>query len=63
MFARIEIPEELVSDNMPFNSREFQDSTTNWDIIFPKYSPRYPHSNDIAERGVQIAKGIMRKAR
>ena len=62
MFARNGTPEELVSDNMPFNSHNFKQFAETWDITLSTSSPRYPQSNGLAERAVQICKNILRKA-
>ena len=60
--ARHGIPEEIVSDNMPFGSREFKDFAYEWGIQTTTSSPTYAQSNGQAERCVQTLKGIFKKA-
>lgn len=62
IFARNGIPEEIVSDNMPYNSNAFHEFGKTWDIKLTTTSPRFPQANGMAERGVQIAKTMLRKA-
>ncbi|XP_044005925.1 uncharacterized protein K02A2.6-like [Aphidius gifuensis] len=62
IFSRLGVPEELVSDNMPYNSMEFKKFGKEWDIKLTTSSPRYPKSNGLAERAVQISKNILRRA-
>lgn len=62
VFARHGIPEEIVSDNMPFGSREFRDFAKSWGIILTTSSPGYPQSNGQAERCVQTLKRLLKKA-
>ncbi|XP_046675443.1 uncharacterized protein LOC124364195 [Homalodisca vitripennis] len=56
------VPKQIYSDNMPFNSYEFIKSIKEWDIECIYSSPRYPRSNGMAERAVQIAKSILKKS-
>ena len=60
--ARHGIPEEIVSDNMPFGSREFKDFAREWGIKTSTSSPNYAQSNGQAERFVQTLKGLFKKA-
>ena len=62
IFARHGIPQELVSDNMPFNSREFRRFANEWDLTLTTSSSTYPQSNGLAERGVQTIKNLLKKA-
>lgn len=62
IFSRLGVPEELVSDNMPYNSMEFKKFGNERDIKLTTSSPRYPKSNGHAERAVQISKNILRRA-
>ena len=52
IFARHGIPEELVSDNMPYNSREFKDFASSWGFKLTTSSPTYAQSNGLSERAV-----------
>jgi len=54
--ARHGIPVEIVSNNMPFRSKEFLDFTRAWDIKATTSSPTFFQSNDQAERFVQTLK-------
>ena len=60
--ARHGIPEEILSDNMPFGSREFKDFAYEWGIKTTTSSPTYAQSNGQAERCMQILKGLLKKA-
>ena len=61
IFARHGIPEEMVSDNMPFNSRKVNEFANEWMISVTTSSPHYAQSNGQAERAIQTAKNILRK--
>ena len=61
MFARHGIAEELLSDNMPFASKEFVDFAREWKIGLTTSSPNFPQSNGQAERVVQNLKNILKK--
>nr|XP_039255975.1 uncharacterized protein K02A2.6-like isoform X1 [Styela clava]XP_039255976.1 uncharacterized protein K02A2.6-like isoform X1 [Styela clava] len=63
IFARHGIPEKLVADNMPFNSKNFHQFCRNWEINLVTSSPRYPRSNGLAERNVQTMKNLLKKAK
>ena len=54
IFARHGIPQELVADNVPFNSASFKNFATEWDFKVTFSSPRYAQSNGMAESGVKI---------
>ncbi|KAL4127438.1 hypothetical protein QTP88_011609 [Uroleucon formosanum] len=56
------IPKQLVADNMPFNSNEFHNFATDWEFAITTSSPRYPKSNGLAEKGVSIAKSILKRS-
>lgn len=62
MYARHEIPEQLVCDNMPFASREFGNFAADWGIHVKTSSPEYPQSNGQSERMIQTIKQLLRKA-
>ena len=50
-----------MNDNLPFNSTLLKDfaKKSNFDLQFR--SPNYPRSNGLAEKGVEIAKNIVKK--
>lgn len=53
-------PQILLVDNVPFGSREFRNfAKDRFELQFS--SPRYPQSNGFAEKGVHIAKQLLRK--
>lgn len=57
------IPQEIVTDNgPPFNAQEFRNFLEKYDITQTTSSPYYPRSNGMAERAVQTAKGLIKKA-
>ncbi|KAK3743615.1 hypothetical protein QZH41_006012 [Actinostola sp. cb2023] len=62
IFARHGIPEELISDNMPYSSLEFRKFAKEWDFNLTTSSPTYPQSNGLSERAVQTMKGILKKS-
>lgn len=62
LFSTHGIPKEIVSDNSPFNSKEFKDFARELGIHFNPSSPKYPQSNGMAERNVAIAKSLITKA-
>ena len=63
-FAGYGIPETVISDNGPqFFSQEFVEFSEIWDFKHVISSPGYPLSNGLAERTVQTAKKILKKAR
>lgn len=61
IFSTHGIPSTLISDNMPFSSYEFKLFAKEWDFTIVTSGPHYSKSNGFAERGVQIAKNILRK--
>ena len=63
IFARHGIPEIVVADNVPFNSKTFKDFSSSWDFCLVTSSPRYPKSNGEAEKYVGIIKMILRKCK
>ena len=63
-FARYGIPDVVSSDNGPqFSSIEFQNFAHQWGFQPVTSSPRYGQSNGGAERAVQVAKMLLKKAR
>ncbi|XP_055906731.1 uncharacterized protein K02A2.6-like [Eupeodes corollae] len=61
LFAKFGVPLEIRSDNNPFNSRKFRDFAEEFNVRLVFSSPRYPQSNGLAEKGVAIAKRILKK--
>lgn len=60
-FNKIGYPTVVKSDNVPFNAREFEEFASDYNIIMKFSSPRYPQSNGLAEKGVAIAKNILKR--
>lgn len=63
IFSTFGIPKQIIADNVPFNSFDCRQFATRWDIEISTSSPRYPKSNGLAERGVQIVKNILKKSK
>lgn len=61
VFSYFGIPKEIVADHVPFDSFQCRQFADEWGFKFTYSSPRYPQSNGMAERGVQIAKKILTK--
>lgn len=62
IFARHGVPLEVLSDNGPqFTSREFARFAASYDFKHITSSPRFPRSNGLAEKGVQVVKHILKK--
>ena len=53
MFTTHGMPEETISDNMPFTSREMQTFANEWGFTITTTRPGYPKSNGFAERNVK----------
>uniref|UniRef100_A0A803JXP8 Gypsy retrotransposon integrase-like protein 1 n=1 Tax=Xenopus tropicalis TaxID=8364 RepID=A0A803JXP8_XENTR len=62
IFARHGIPQELVSDHVPFASHDMITFANKWDFKLTFSSPGYPQSNGMAERSVQTVKKTFVKA-
>ena len=71
IFARFGIPEKVVSDNglqysntknVFSNNHEFKKFAEEWVFSHTTSSPEYSQSNGAAERTVQTAKRILKKA-
>ena len=63
IFARHGIPNKLIADNMPFNSKKFHQFSKQWNFEVITSSPTYPQSNGLAERNVQTVKKLLKKAK
>lgn len=61
LFSRFGIPESVYSDNMPFDSYEYKRFSRDWNFKIITSSPHFPQSNGMAEKGVGIAKDMLRK--
>lgn len=62
-FARYGIPDSLITDNGPqFSSHTFSTFAKQYKFQHTTSSPIYPQSNGRAERAVQTAKNIIKKA-
>lgn len=61
IFNRVGYPSEIKCDNSPFGSMEFEKFANDANILFKFSSPRYPQSNGLAEKGVAIAKNILKR--
>lgn len=61
VFSYFGVPNEIMADHVPFDSRECRNFASEWGFTFSFSSPRYPQSNGMAERGVNIAKKILLK--
>lgn len=61
-FAVHGIPETFESDGGPqYSSRKFSEFASKWNFEHRLSSPRYPRSNEFAERNVQTAKNLLKK--
>jgi len=62
IFARYGIPNEVVSDNMPFQSKDFLQFATDWCFKATTSSPQFAQSNGQVERTIQTLKRVLKKA-
>lgn len=60
-FDRIGYPTIIKSDNVPFNSGEFETFGRKFNVQLKYSSPTYAQSNGLAEKGVAIAKNILKR--
>lgn len=64
IFARYGVPYEVCTDNGPqFRSRDFCRFASRYDFRHVTSSPEFPRSNGLAEKGVQVAKRILKKTK
>lgn len=61
VFDSLGYPTKIKSDNNPFNSTDFKEFANNHNIVLQFSSPHYPQSNGLAEKGVAIAKNILKR--
>lgn len=61
IFSRFDIPKHIITDNNPFNSLEFINFCKQWDIKLSTFNPYYHQSNSLAEKSVNIVKGMLKK--
>jgi len=61
VFARHGIPNKLIADNMPFNSKKFKQFSDDWNFQVVTSSQKYPQSNGLAEHDVQTIKKLLKK--
>jgi hypothetical protein len=62
VFTRFGYPVEIMADNNPFRSRECCEYYKSKDITIITSSPHYARSNGMAEKAVNIAKNLLKKA-
>ena len=62
VFAEYGIPQEVISDNMPFSSVQFQEFATSYGFNSTTSSPTYSQSNGQVERTIGTVKKMLKKA-
>ena len=62
IFARHGIPDEMFSDNNPFNSQHMISFAREWNFNLTTSSPTYAQSNGMVERSIQTIKSLFSKA-
>lgn len=60
-FDKMGYPTVLRCDNSPFGSKEFEKFADTHNVVMTFSSPRYAQSNGLAEKGVAIAKNILKR--
>ena len=60
--ARHGIPDEVVVDKIPFSIKALHNCASEWGIRNLHIKSRYPQSNGISERAIQIIKNLLRQA-
>ena len=63
LFSVHGIPNQLISDNMPFSSQEFREFRASYEFVVITSSPGYPQSTGKVENTIKTAKSIMKKAK
>ena len=61
-FSTHGIPDKLMSDNVPFSSKEFKDFAKEFEFATEPSSPEYAQSDGNAENAVKTAKILMKIA-
>lgn len=61
VFNAIGYPSIIRADNNPFNSVKMKEFAKQFNVVLQFSSPRYPQSNGLAEKGVAVAKGILKR--
>ena len=62
LFSNFGIPEVIRSDNNPFSSAEMNEFAKAWGFKIITSSPHYPKSNGLSEKGIGIAKKLIKKS-
>lgn len=62
-FSTHGIPDKVISDNVPFNSREFEEFSRSYEFEHITSSPHYAQSNGKLENTIKIGKTLMKKAK
>lgn len=62
LFSSYGAPDYFLSDNVPYNSKLFKDFAKEWHFEAITSSPYYPKGNGLAEKGVSIAKSLLKKS-
>lgn len=63
IFSRYGIPKTIISDNVPFASRECKKFASEFNFEIITSSPHYPKGHGLAEKAVHICKSILKKAK
>lgn len=61
-FGEVRHPTTFRADNSPCNSCDFREFTREYNMKLVYLRPRYPQSNGLAEKGLSIAKSIIKRA-
>jgi len=61
ILSRHGYPQTLISDNMPYNSREMREYATQYNINITTTSPTYSQANNLAQEAIHIVKNLLRK--
>ena len=62
VFSRHGIPDEVISDNMPFSGHKFKEFSKDWEFSTKTSSPTYAQSSGQVERTIQTVKKLLKKA-